>query len=77
MEDTDGSGETLLVLPSLSAHDLEGRVHRYEGTLARRTTKARVKVWKRRWTRVAPGECVRAIQPNFLRHACRSPDHLH
>ena len=43
-------------VPSLQLHDVEGRIHKYEGPLSRRTKKAKLKHdWKKRWFRVTPG----------------------
>ena len=42
--------------PSLQLQDVEGRIHQYEGLLSRRTRKAKLKRWKKRWFRVAPGK---------------------
>lgn len=43
--------------PSLQLQDVEGRIHKYEGMLSRKTKKAKLKNgWKRRWFRVIPGK---------------------
>ena len=42
--------------PSLQLSDVEGRIHKYEGVLSRKTKKAKLKNgWKKRWFRVTPG----------------------
>lgn len=48
--------ELLVERPSLQLQDLEGRIHKYEGLLSRKTKKATLKNgWKKRWFKVAPG----------------------
>lgn len=43
--------------PSLQLQDVEGRIHKYEGILCRKTKRAKLKSgWKRRWFRVIPGK---------------------
>ncbi len=43
-------------VPSLQLHDVEGRIHKYEGPLSRKIKKAKLKHgWKKRWFRVIPG----------------------
>lgn len=45
--------------PSLQLQDIEGRIHKYEGLLSRKTKKVKLKNgWKRRWFRVSPGRLV-------------------
>ncbi len=56
--DTDNAGSAVLGAEQMRHVEMasEGRVHSCEGVLCRRTTKAKMKRWKRRWFTVAPGE---------------------
>lgn len=70
-ESVDGlanSEEATLERPSLQLQDVEGRIHRYEGLLSRKTKKAKLKSgWKKRWFRVSPGKaCERCKLASYL-----------
>ena len=55
-EDARDLDEREVEVPSLQLQDVEGRIHKYEGPLNRRTKKAKLKHgWKKRWFRVTPG----------------------
>lgn len=56
--------------PSLQLQDVEGRVHKYEGLLSRKTKKAKLKnSWKKRWFRVIPGKNqALALNHSYLRN---------
>ena len=50
--------------PSLQLRDVEGRIHKYEGALCRKSRSKKPKLkknsaWKRRWFRVSPGQRIR------------------
>ena len=52
------SEEPFLDRPSLQLQDVEGRIHKYEGLLSKKTKKMKLKGgWKKRWFRVIRGEC--------------------
>jgi hypothetical protein len=59
-----GFGSQLVAVPnsssssqSLQLQNVEGRIHKYEGMLSRKTKKSKLKNgWKKRWFRVTPGE---------------------
>lgn len=64
--------EATLDRPSLQLQDVEGRIHKYEGLLSRKTKKAKLKSgWKKRWFRVIPGKRLKTKKNGYSMQLAR------